>query len=101
MTKINLLGLVLNIAGTILVSVSAGRVFTCMHTALMAHQVTLMALFSRSQGVPLFTGLDDSREKEIVRGNRLLYFGLFLVGVGFVLQGVAAAAPLFAGSTQQ
>jgi hypothetical protein len=90
---LNLIGLVLNVLGTIIAGVSARRVSVCIHTALMAHQVTLEAYFSQQRGIPLFTGLDATREREMKSANRALYCGLFLVVVGFVLQAVAAAAP--------
>lgn len=43
MLFINLVGLVLNLIGTIVVCFSAGSLLTQIHTALMAHQTTLEA----------------------------------------------------------
>jgi hypothetical protein len=98
MNTLNLIGLILNLTGTILVSICAGRVMTCMHTALMAHQLTLETYFAQTREIPVFTGLDDTRDKELKRSNRLLRFGLILIITGFLLQAIAAAGPFVAAA---
>jgi len=95
MVIINLIGLVLNIVGTILVSVCAIRVMICIHSALIAHQGTLEAHHAGRRDFPMIVGLDESREREMNRGDWQLRFGLALVALGFILQAIAAAAPLF------
>jgi hypothetical protein len=95
MLIINLIGLVLNLIGTIVVCFSAGSLLTQIHTALMAHQVTLEADLGGHRAVPVFTGLDEGRAKELKLTNTRLRIGLWIIVVGFVLQAVAAVAPLF------
>ena len=97
MTILNLIGLVLNLVGTVIVCFSAGSLMTRIHTALMAHQTTLEAYLSGRRDIPLFTGLDEGRGDELKRSESRLRGGLWLIVVGFVLQAVAAA-PLFAKS---
>lgn len=48
--------------------------------------------------IPLFTGLDDGREKALKLADTRLRAGLWIVVAGFILQAVAAVAPLFAKS---
>ncbi len=95
---LNLIGLVLNIAGTILVSISAGRLMVSIHNSLMGQEITAQASLSGYRDIPVFTGLDESREREMTRSNRILRWGLGLVALGFVLQAVAAYVQLSAGS---
>ncbi|MBI2812957.1 MAG: hypothetical protein HYX71_01575 [Opitutae bacterium] len=98
MLIINLIGLVLNLVGTIIVSLSAGSLMTRVHTALVAHQTTLEAYLGGERNIPLFTGLDKGREEEVRRSGTRLRVGLWLIVLGFILQALAAAAPLLAKS---
>jgi hypothetical protein len=94
MLIINLIGLVLNLIGTIAVCFSAGSLLTQIHTALMAHQVTLEADLGGHRDVPVFTGLDEGRAKELKLTDTRLKTGLWIIVAGFILQAVAAVAPL-------
>lgn len=98
MTILNLVGLVLNLVGTIIVSFFAGSLMTRIHTALMTHQTTLEAYLSGQRDIPLFTGLDAGRADELKRSESRLRCGLWLIVIGFILQAVATAAPLFSKS---
>jgi len=82
------LGLVLNLIGTFIVSLSAKNVMTAIHTALMAHQTTLEAYLGGSKSIPVFTGLDETREKELKKSSRMVGIGLWTIIVGFLLQAV-------------
>jgi hypothetical protein len=86
MTIINVAGLILNIVGTIIVSVCGGGLLTTIHTALIAHQVTLHAYLTGERNIPLFTGLDESRERQMKKSQRWLVSGLILIAIGFALQ---------------
>jgi hypothetical protein len=92
MNIINLIGLVLNIVGTVIVSISGGGLLRSFHTSLMATETTLAAYLSNQRDIPLFTGLDSTREKQMNAGQKWLTFGLIIVVLGFILQ-VAALAP--------
>ena len=81
-------GLILNLVGTVIVSLSAKTVMISIHTALMAHQTTLEAYLGGHQNIPVFTGLDETREKELKRSSTSVQVGLWLIIVGFLLQAV-------------
>jgi hypothetical protein len=93
MPEMNLIGLILNVLGTIAVSVSSGRWMTCVHTGLMAHGTTLETAFAGDGGIPIFVGLDESRCREMRRATLLLRYGLWAVVAGFVLQALAVLGP--------
>jgi hypothetical protein len=86
------LGLVLNLIGTVIVGLSATRVLTSIHAALMMHQTTIEAWLGGSKDVPIFTGVDESRERELKKSARLVAIGLWFIIAGFLLQ-VASAFP--------
>jgi len=95
MQIVNLIGLVLNLVGTLIVSFSAGKLFTRIHTALTAHQLTLEHLLRPGEvNVPLFHGLDAGRGEEVKLADKKLVGGLIIICVGFVLQAIAAVAEL-------
>src|SRR5260370_36966433 len=80
MEIINLVGLVLNLVGSIFIGVSAGSLFTQIHTALMAHQTTLETYLNpQQQNVPLFTGLEKNREEELKRTRYRLALAIWLI----------------------
>jgi len=89
MIIVNLIGLVLNFAGTIIVSVCAGSFMKCVHDDIEAHQVTLQALVHGEQRIPHVVGLDEARERELVKSAKHLRFGLGLIVVGYLLQAIA------------
>jgi hypothetical protein len=89
MIIVNLIGLVLNFAGTLIVSLCAGSFMNCVHADIEAHQVTLQALVHGEHRIPHVVGLDETRERELVRSSRRLKFGLALVVVGYLLQAIA------------
>ena len=95
MAILNLVGLILNLIGTVIVSFSAGSLFTRIHTALMAHQLTIESMLNRQQAeIPLFHGLEKGRAEEVKKADQKLVIGLVIIVVGFVLQAVAALVPL-------
>jgi len=88
-TLIAFIGLVLGLVGTIIVSLSAGTVMICIHTALMAHQTTLETYLGGERNIPVFTGLDETRKRELDKSTAKLKRGLRLIVAGFLLQAVA------------
>lgn len=92
-------GLILNLVGTVIVSISAKTLFTSIHVTLMAHQMTLETYLGGEQNIPLFTGLDDTREKELKRSSRVLRLGLWLIVFGFILQVFGLLPTIFAWTT--
>jgi len=83
---ITFIGLLLNLIGTLIVSVAANTYMLCVHTALLAQELTTQANLSNSQVVPVFTGLEQSREKELKKSSIWVRVGLWIIAVGFVLQ---------------
>jgi hypothetical protein len=94
LTIIAFIGLVLNLVGTLIVSLSAGTVMVCIHSALMAHQTTLEAYLGGERNVPVFTGLDETRKRELDKSAAKLKVGLRLIVAGFLLQAVALVPQL-------
>jgi hypothetical protein len=77
MQIINLGGLVLNLIGTIDVCFSARGLLTRIHTTLIAHQLTIEADLTGQPRVPVFTGLGESRAKDLkLSDTRLRWLGL-------------------------
>jgi hypothetical protein len=83
---LNLIGLVMNLLGTIVAGVSAGSFLTSVCAALSATEVTLQTLFSQARGIPLFVNMDKSRDKAFKSMARWTTTGLVLIGLGFLIQ---------------
>jgi hypothetical protein len=82
------IGLILNLLGTLIVSVAANTYMVCVHTALLAQELTTQSHLGSSRVVPVFTGLEKNREKELKKSSTWVRVGLFIIAVGFVLQAV-------------
>jgi hypothetical protein len=89
---LTIVGLVLNLIGTLMVTLGSGGLMQHVHNALFAHQTTIEALASPQPGVPVFTGLDERRDRALKRSGRVVAVGLWLVVLGFVAQVIAAIA---------
>ncbi|MEY4939059.1 MAG: hypothetical protein RIQ93_794 [Verrucomicrobiota bacterium] len=93
MLLITIVSLILNIAGTVIVSVSANGLFSALHVTLKAHDTTLQ-LYLGGHKVLVFTGLDQMRERQMSRSKKWLIYGLILISIAFALQVCVSFATL-------
>jgi len=85
-TEINVVGLFLNIAGTIILAISLGRYLLGLHMMTMAHELFLLAINQPPMPIVQFTGTDTHVDKGRRRAKWLSFLGLTLVIAGFVAQ---------------
>jgi hypothetical protein len=86
---LNLVGLSINVLGTLVAALSGGLYLKLVNTSISALETTLQAYFSPSRGVPVFTGLDKHRETAMRRGLIGVGWGLVLIVIGFIFQIIA------------
>jgi hypothetical protein len=87
------LGIVAAAAGTlgsILTAFSVNRSLTELNLARQFHELTLTALAEARSEVPLSQGLDTRYKNAKVTGTALLWLGVALLALGFILQSVCS-----------
>ena len=89
---VGIAGLVLNLVGTVLVSISVVRVIASMHAGLAAHQEALHALAGAGGSVAAPTPLDARRDSDFRTAESRMRIGFRLIAAGFALQ-LAAIGP--------
>ena len=83
---INLLGLNLNIIGTIMLAISLNKYLTSLHASIAFHDLTIKSILKKEQTVKYADGLDDILRKGTKSSKVRTTIGLIIIVVGFILQ---------------
>jgi hypothetical protein len=86
---LQLIGLVANLVGTIIATLSGGLYLKLVDASITALEMSVQAWIGQHQIVPVITGLDIHRGK-LLRRRMGIVTGLFLIVAGFLFQLVAA-----------
>jgi hypothetical protein len=78
-------------SGSIITAFSANAIFNELYLAQEFLSVTTEAFATGQRDVPVFTGTDRRFERAQRRSAKIVWLGVALLALGFVLQGVSTA----------
>lgn len=76
--------------GSIITAFSLNSVIRELNIAHMGIEATVEALANDRRDIPVFQGFDKRYNRAVSFGNKLVWFGVFLLVAGFVLQAASA-----------
>lgn len=82
----NFTGLVLNLAGTIILAISLSKYLTTLHGAIVIHDMSLKGLINRDSEVLKTDSLGDFLKIGVKSSALRTKIGLGLISVGFIMQ---------------
>jgi len=85
-TTLNIIGLVLNILGTIILAFSLSGYINSLRMAIDAHEIFITSLNHPSKPVVQVTGTDVHMNKDQKKSTVLLWVGVLIVVLGFFCQ---------------
>jgi uncharacterized membrane protein YidH (DUF202 family) len=83
---LNLVGLVLNLVGTIIAAFSATQYFLAVHAGLSMLETTLNAYLDNDKFIPSFRNADKMRNKTLKTSGAWTLIGVVLIAIGFALK---------------
>jgi hypothetical protein len=84
--SIDIIGLSLNLIGTIVAGLSGGMYLKLVNASLTAHQLFIETYTNKQSNVVVFTGLEKHRESALKNALIGTTIGLILIVIGFALQ---------------
>jgi len=90
MNCINIIGLILNLTGAIILIFSFGKYFKAVDNSFSAMEKSLDSIADTlnkpNQPGVIFQGMDEHRKRGVKKSKRLTQLGLFLIIIGFLFQ---------------
>lgn len=92
-TVVNLVGLIINLVGVIILSFSFGKYFRAVDNSFSAMEKSIDSLADTlnnpNQSAVIFQGMENHRILGVKNSKFLTQLGLFLIMIGFLLQVIA------------
>lgn len=85
-TTLNIIGLVCNIIGTVILAFSLNSYIRSMRLAIDAHELYILSVNHPTKPVVQVTGTDVHMNRDKKKASIFSWFGVFLVVAGFVSQ---------------
>lgn len=80
-------------AGSIITAFSVNQALAALHLGQRALSVTVEGLATNQRDIPIFKGTEKHFERAEAHGAKLVWFGVLLLGAGFILQALSVLLP--------